>query len=228
MLNIPAGQDASAEFSAKPHKRAWIGGEKTHSISVQVESAQAQSQTHAGEVISRALIPAWVLPLALVMCLVLAGILAMLSSSMIGRANQATQTARANRTAVAIAVQETNQAGTAAVLAIENANQATRDAATVTATWLEADDDKDGLTNGKELELNTLPNKRDTDEDGLDDGAEVNIHKTDPLNPDSDGDGIKDGEEVSRGMNPLSPDSDTGRDTGCTRPRTHSNIYSHG
>lgn len=208
MLNVPAGQDASAEFSAKPHKRAWIGGEKIHSISVQVESAQAQSQTHAGEVISRALIPAWVLPLALVMCLVLAGILVMLSSSMIGRANQATQTARANRTAVAIAVQETNQAGTAAVLAIENANQATRDAATVTATWLEADDDKDGLTNGKELELNTLPNKRDTDEDGLDDGAEVNIHKTDPLNPDSDGDGIKEGEEVSRGMNPLSPDSD--------------------
>ncbi len=207
-LNIPAGQDASAEFSAKPQKRAWIGGEKIHPITVHVESAQAQPQTHAGEVISRALIPPWVPPLALVMCLVLAGVIAMLSSSVIGKANQATQTALANRTAVAVAVQETNQAGTAAVLAIENANQATRDAATVTATWLDADDDKDGLTNGKELELNTLPNKRDTDEDGLDDGAEVNIHKTDPLNPDSDGDGIKDGEEVSRGMNPLSPDSD--------------------
>lgn len=207
-LNIPAGQDATAEFSAKPYKRAWIGGEKTHPVTVQVESSQAQPQIHAGEVISRALIPAWAPPIFLFLCLILAGAIGLLSTRIIGQANQATQTALANRTAVAVAVQETNQAGTAAVLEIENANQATRDAATVTATWLEADDDKDSLTNGKELELGTLPNKRDTDEDGLDDGAEVNNQKTNPLQPDSDSDGLKDGDEVSRGMNPLSPDSD--------------------
>ena len=207
-LNIPAGQDASAEFTARTRKRAWIGGEKTYPMAVQIESAHTQPQVHNGEVISRALIPPWVPPLLIMLCLVLAAGAALLSRSLIGQANQATQTAVAGRTAVALAVLETNQAGTAAADAISNANQATQDAATATASWLLADDDKDGLTNGKELELNTLTNKRDTDEDGLDDGVEVNVRKTDPLNPDTDDDGLKDGDEVSRGMNPLSPDSD--------------------
>ncbi len=207
-LNIPAGRDASAEFSAKPYKRAWIGGEKIHPITVQIEGGQAQPQVQTGEVISRALIPAWAPPLLLVLCLLLAGAIGLLSSRLVGQANQATQTVRAKYTAVAVAVEETHQAGTAAVLSIENANQATRDAATATASWLAADDDKDGLTNAEELELGTLPNKRDTDEDGLDDGAEVKIHNTDPLKPDTDGDGIKDGEEVSRGLEPLNPDTD--------------------
>jgi hypothetical protein len=91
---------------------------------------------------------------------------------------------------------------------LEGVNQAILSAATATANWLAADDDKDNLSNAKELELNTLPSKRDTDEDGLDDGEEVNNRRTDPLNPDTDGDGLKDGEEISRGMNPLNPDSD--------------------
>jgi len=77
-----------------------------------------------------------------------------------------------------------------------------------TQTWLAGDDDRDRLSNEEEINLNTLPGKRDTDEDGLDDGDEVLDHNTDPLRPDSDGDGLKDGDEVRRGLNPLNPDSD--------------------
>lgn len=46
-------------------------------------------------------------------------------------------------------------------------------------------------------------NKVDTDGDGLSDYDEINIYKTDPLNPDTDGDGYSDGEEVKGGYNPL-------------------------
>ena len=42
--------------------------------------------------------------------------------------------------------------------------------------------------------------------DKLTDGAEVNKHKTDPLNEDTDGGTIDDGTEVNRGTDPLNPD----------------------
>ncbi|MDK8891093.1 YPDG domain-containing protein [Corynebacterium macclintockiae] len=77
------------------------------------------------------------------------------------------------------------------------------------------DSDNDGLTDDKEKELGTDPNKPDTDDDGINDGDEVNGTKnpfdkdgkkvedgkpgapTDPKNPDTDGDGVNDGSEVN-------------------------------
>ena len=77
------------------------------------------------------------------------------------------------------------------------------------------DSDGDGLSDDKEKELGTDPNKADTDDDGIDDGAEVdgsenpfdkdgnkvadgeNGAPTDPKNPDTDGDGTNDGDEVN-------------------------------
>jgi Tol biopolymer transport system component len=97
-----------------------------------------------------------------------------------------------------------NETNAAAVTVTTEGGQA----ATATQTWLGEDDDRDGLTNGQEVELNTLPDKRDTDEDGLDDGEEVLNRGTGPLKADTDGDGVKDGEEIRRGMNPLDGDSD--------------------
>ncbi|HFI0633490.1 TPA: putative Ig domain-containing protein, partial [Streptococcus suis] len=49
---------------------------------------------------------------------------------------------------------------------------------------LAADDDGDGLTNGKELEIGTNPTNSDTDGDGRNDGDEV-TDDTDPKNPNS-------------------------------------------
>ena len=134
--------------------------------------------------------------------------LALSIGNLSNQANRATQTA----ISAAAAVQETNEAnsaaGTATALALANDNQATKDATTATAVWLNGDDDKDGLSNAKEIEMNLLPDQRDTDQDGLDDGEEVNNRNTDPLKPDTDGDGLKDGDEVSRGIDPLKTDTD--------------------
>ena len=77
------------------------------------------------------------------------------------------------------------------------------------------DADGDGLTDDKEKELGTDPNKADSDGDGINDGDEVDGSKnpfdkdgnkvadgengapTDPAKADSDGDGTNDGDEVT-------------------------------
>ena len=56
------------------------------------------------------------------------------------------------------------------------------------------DADGDGLSDKKEAELGTDPNKRDTDGDGLSDSLEVRTN-TDPLDEDTDRDGVADGIE---------------------------------
>ena len=74
---------------------------------------------------------------------------------------------------------------------------------------INADSDKDGLTNMIEKDLGTDPKNADTDGDGLRDGAEVNQYKTDPLKADSDDDGLNDGAEVNQyKTDPLNADSD--------------------
>lgn len=92
------------------------------------------------------------------------------------------------------------------------------------------DYDHDGLTNAQEKALKTNPKKADTDKDGLSDGVEVNqTHtdpkrkdtdrdhltdsqelalQTDPLDDDTDDDGIEDGDEVEDGTDPLDADTD--------------------
>jgi hypothetical protein len=125
------------------------------------------------------------------------------------RATNEAATATTARRATSVAAtataaqRATNEAATATA-----AYQATSAAATATATWLGQDDDRDSLTNRQELELGTLPDKRDTDEDGLDDGDEVS-RGTEPLTADTDGDGLWDGKEVSEGLNPLEADTDS-------------------
>ncbi|MGH2536698.1 MAG: hypothetical protein ACRDHL_04830, partial [Candidatus Promineifilaceae bacterium] len=85
---------------------------------------------------------------------------------------------------------------------------ATGTALAATAAF-EGDADDDGLSNGQEQTLGTLPDNPDSDGDGLSDGQEVNQHQTDPLEPDSDGDGLTDGAEVNEhGSSPTNPDSD--------------------
>jgi hypothetical protein len=67
---------------------------------------------------------------------------------------------------------------------------------------VEIDTDKDGLTDAREAELGTNPDKTDTDSDGLFDREEVEVYRTNPLSPDTDGDGYLDGVEVDSGYNP--------------------------
>ena len=50
------------------------------------------------------------------------------------------------------------------------------------------------------------PDDSDADQDGLT-GAEEALAGTDSRNADTDGDGISDGQEISRGQDPLTPNS---------------------
>jgi hypothetical protein len=64
--------------------------------------------------------------------------------------------------------------------------------------------DDDGLTNEREVALETDLRSNDTDGDGLEDGAEVNRYGTDPTDPDTDGDGVPDPREVDTAADRLS------------------------
>ena len=205
-LQVPPGQSGSAAYSARLRQRRWIGSQKSHAFSAKVALDQ-DARNLPGEIVSQALIPPWVIPLLSALCLLLLAVGGFIFSSASRQANNATQTAQAELTMVAELVKSTAAAQTEEALAIVNANSATQQAATATAVWKTQDDDRDGLTNGEELQLGTLPGVRDTDQDGLSDGDEV-TRGTDPLDDDTDNDGLKDGDEVSRGLDPLNPDTD--------------------
>lgn len=67
------------------------------------------------------------------------------------------------------------------------------------------DSDGDGLTDEEEGRYGTDKNVVDTDNDGLSDREEIQVYKTNPVNPDTDGDGFSDGTEVKNGFNPNGP-----------------------
>ncbi|MCS5537528.1 MAG: hypothetical protein NZ770_05430, partial [Candidatus Poseidoniaceae archaeon] len=72
------------------------------------------------------------------------------------------------------------------------------------------DTDDDGLTDGYEVFTSgTDPNDWDTDWDGLNDGEEVMDYGTYANDSDSDDDGLSDLEDIERGLDPLSPDTDS-------------------
>ena len=71
------------------------------------------------------------------------------------------------------------------------------------------DTDADGLTSLQEYHSKTEILNADSDKDGLSDGEEVHTHRTDPTNLDSDDDGLNDYNEIYTHLsNPLLSDSD--------------------
>jgi serine/threonine protein kinase len=176
-IQVPEGKAAFAEFRAAPRQRRLIGGDQTHPITVQVTSTAGVPQTHNGEVISRGLIPVWLPPLAILLCLALFAAAVMFIPPIVVRPTQ---------TQVAMVASQTAAAAT---------------------QWALADADNDGLPNVEEVNLGTDPNKADTDGDGLNDGDEVKKYGTNPLDIDTDHDGVNDGTEVAKGCSPVNPDS---------------------
>lgn len=78
----------------------------------------------------------------------------------------------------------------------------------LTAQAAAGDPDGDGLSNSKEYEAGSDPNRADTDRDGFSDSAELTAG-TSPVAADTDGDGLKDGEEINTyKTNPTKTDSD--------------------
>lgn len=92
-----------------------------------------------------------------------------------------------------------------------------------------ADRDRDGLSDAEEAARGTNPDHPDTDGDGLKDGAEVFQYGTKPLVVDTDGDGYGDGTEIQAGTNPLDPASVPGGgtlppDPGAVAPPINSTV----
>lgn len=202
-LRIPAGEAGAADFSARLRQRPILSGETTNPYSVLVQSTGKDTLTLGGEVSSSGLIPIWVLPIVLAICLGLICVAAFLINRDRSASSSATQTAQwlvggvvaATQTAAAA----TNEVFAATQTAAFNQTQA--------AIIGEQDSDGDGLTDEQERELGTNPFNPDTDGDRLNDGDEVRL-RTNPLNPDTDNDRLIDGEEVRIGTDPLNPDTD--------------------
>lgn len=187
-LRVNAGEVTTAGFSAQPGNRSIFGDQVGYPIQAQVRSPAGESQTLNGFVVSRALIPIWVLPAILLICLgaVMVPLIAVFLGQIPGSGGipiaQITQTAAVTQTASAMQT-----------LAAESGQQ---------------DSDGDGLSNLQEAQLGTNPNVPDSDADALLDGAEVMRFGTDPLNPDTDSDGLSDGDEIRLSTFPTNPDTD--------------------
>jgi hypothetical protein len=135
-FNVPEGQEVVAEFRIETRQSRLFGGEKTYGYAAQVSPLVAGSappgatQTHRAEVTGGAIIPTWAIPVFLVLCVALAVVGGLLTSTLIPGAGGATTTQDASLTQVGLVVQQTNSAATATALLLEGANQATRNAAT--------------------------------------------------------------------------------------------------
>jgi Tol biopolymer transport system component/uncharacterized membrane protein len=220
-LRVPAGVVMSVEFRPKPKRRPLLGGEVMYPFSAQVASAGKEPRSHGGELITRALIPIWVIPVLIVLCLSLVCVSAFFITRRPNETTAATQTASANQTEAAlIGEEDTDGDGLTNREEVEVGTDPFNPDSDDDELWdgpevkqygtdpLNPDTDGDSLTEGEEvLRRGTDPRNPDTDQDVLNDGDEV-LRNTDPLNPDTDADGLGDGDEVQRGTDPLSPDTD--------------------
>ncbi len=77
-VKVPQGKAGSVALRAKPVKRALIGRTRSLPFTITVEPTQGSPQQHAGELVSRALIPTWVPPLAIGLLMVLCALLVLL------------------------------------------------------------------------------------------------------------------------------------------------------
>ncbi len=218
-LRLAAGESGTADFRVSYRRAFLIGGTRVQTFSFVVDSPHSHPVIHSGEVLARSPVATrWLLGALLLVFLCLCAMAAFYP--LINPPPAAATVTIALVTQAAVNQQATINAATAQVFAAQTAtlaaatvqaNQAqagAAQAATATTAWLQSDYDRDGLTNGEELGLRTLPEDWDSDDDGLDDGAEVRQFSTNPVNPDTDYDGILDGEEIRRGLNPLSRDTD--------------------
>jgi hypothetical protein len=71
-LKVEAGKQETAHFRAGLRKRPFIGNSKLYPFQVMVGSSEDDVITHDSQVKDRGMIPIWVIPLVLVLCVVLA------------------------------------------------------------------------------------------------------------------------------------------------------------
>ncbi|MCD4753798.1 MAG: protein kinase [Anaerolineaceae bacterium] len=181
-LKVQGGSRESVEFNGTSAKFRLIGSKKRHSFNAQIRSQQGEEQRLNGEIITRPLLPKWLLTVLIILAIGTIALFVWLF--------------RTNQQKIELAVASQLETQAAATLIVQTINAM-------------SDNDEDGLTNDREILLGTDPNNPDTDGDGLNDGLEVNQYGTNPLNQDSDADTLTDGEEVNEiGTSPTNPDTD--------------------
>lgn len=206
-FTLPPGTHKTFEFEVRPRRRLLIGQTtryqfEMHAIPKVADLSQPQMQ--AGELVSPPVIPAWLLPLLMFLCVAL--ILAILFLWPKGK-DDPTIAATTETPTLQPTIQDARPADLLTATFISYATIQYYEQVTAEAR-ASSDDDDDGLTYAQELAIGTDPNNPDTDDDGLLDGEENEL-ATDPFNPDTDDDGLLDGEEVHEyETDPTNPDSD--------------------
>ena len=133
-LRLAEGQTAVAEFRADLRQARWIGSERNHPFTAAVTSSMGETQTHGGEVVSHALVPAWIVGALVILFLCIAGSFALFLARSGLEMNGATATVVAAQTGTAEAFLSTLQAETATAQFLAGVNQATQTAASQLST----------------------------------------------------------------------------------------------
>ncbi|MCB0197062.1 MAG: protein kinase [Anaerolineae bacterium] len=197
-LKLDVGEKGTVDFKVAPRRRYLVGDSQTRTFTIVVSSTNQQTATQSGQITSNGQLPVrWALIslLALLLCSCAVLVLYLQIPGLLG-------------------VQAGIIEGTSTAASEASASRATREMAATataimaTATWMDEDSDRDGLTNREELEANTDPTNYDTDGDTLPDGAELNELNTSPLRPDTDFDGVRDDVEVVNVWDPENRDTD--------------------
>jgi serine/threonine protein kinase len=132
-LRLAEGQSGQAEFRIGLRQPYWFGAERGLPFDLQVRATGGDAQTHHGLLVSRSLIPVWVLGILLLAVLCSASLLVYYIGSSSIQSARATQAVIAQQTGTVAALQSTLGAGTATAEFLANANSATQAAATVEA-----------------------------------------------------------------------------------------------
>lgn len=132
-LRLAEGQSGQAEFRIGLRQPYWFGAERDLPFDLQVRASGGETQIHRGLVVSRSLIPVWVLGILLLAVLCSASLLFYYLGSASIQSARATQGVIAQQTGTAAALQATLGAGTATAEFLASANSATQAAATVEA-----------------------------------------------------------------------------------------------
>ncbi|MDI6695138.1 MAG: FHA domain-containing serine/threonine-protein kinase [Anaerolineales bacterium] len=137
-VNAAAGQEVVVEFRPDLRRANFFGGEKRYNFSAMIRSNSGAQKTHQGEVISRAALPTWSLPLMAIVCLGLAVLSIFAATVLFGGGDllsgsgAQTQTVAYTQTQLALANDQTATAVQATTTALADANLATQTAATAT------------------------------------------------------------------------------------------------
>ncbi|HUF39611.1 MAG TPA: protein kinase [Anaerolineales bacterium] len=198
-VQVPAGGSGSAEFRPELARRYWFGTSKLHPFSGEITTGQGESQSLGGEAVSGPIIPLWLVPVMMFLCVILMAAGGFYYNGYNNQIAQATAWAS-----------ETNAAGTEIALLVDSDGDGLTDVEEqrLGTDPFNQDTDGDGLSDFEEVQTGTDPLNPDTDGDGLTDGEEK-IWGTNPLVPDTDGDTIPDGVEVHEmGTSPINVDTD--------------------